>query len=45
MGGKPMKSRYTIKQLSPTAYSFKWEMQGDAGTWSTLMEGKSTKAN
>lgn len=45
MGGKAMKSRYTIKQLSPTAYSFKWEMQGDAGAWSTLMEGKSTKAN
>lgn len=44
MGGKMVKSRFTIKQLSPTSYTFKWEMQGD-GTWSTVMEGKSTKAN
>jgi hypothetical protein len=45
LGGKPMKSRYTIKQLSPTAYTFKWEMQDDKGTWATLMDGKATKAN
>jgi hypothetical protein len=45
MAGKLMKSRYTIKQLSPTAYTFKWEMQDEKGTWATLMEGKSTKAN
>ena len=32
MGGKTMKSRYVIKQLSPTSYTFKW-----------MMEGKSTK--
>jgi hypothetical protein len=44
MGGKLVKSRYTLKQLSPMSYSFKWEMQGAGGTWSTLMEGKSTKA-
>jgi hypothetical protein len=44
MGGKLVKSRYTMKQLSPMSYTFKWEMQGEGGTWSTLMEGKSTKA-
>ena len=44
MGGKTIKSRYTMKTLSPTAYTFKWEMEGAGGTWSTLMEGKSTKA-
>jgi len=44
MGGKPMKSRYTIKQLGPSSYSFKSELQ-DAGAWATLMEGKATKAN
>jgi len=44
MGGKLVKSRYTMKQLSADSYSFKWEMQGEGGTWSTLMEGKSTKA-
>lgn len=45
MGGKMVKSRFTIKQLSPTSYTFKWEMQTEGGTWSTVMEGKSTKAN
>jgi len=43
MGGKMVKSRYTIKQLTPTSYTFKWEMQ-EGAAWSTLMEGKSTKA-
>jgi len=44
MGGKMFKSRYTIQQLSPTAYTFKWEMMGDDGAWAAVMEGKSTKA-
>jgi hypothetical protein len=43
MGGKLVKSRYTMKTLSPTAYTIKWEMQGPDGTWSALMEGKSTR--
>ena len=45
MNGKVLKSRYTIKQASPTSYTFKWEMQGDGGTWTSLMEGKATKGN
>ena len=44
MGGKMFKSRYTIKQLSPASYTFKWEMMGEDGNWAALMEGKSTKA-
>ncbi len=44
MGGKMVKSRYTLKELTPTSYSFKWELQSEGGTWSTLMEGTSTKA-
>lgn len=44
MGGKMVKSRYTIQEASPTSYSFKWESMGDDGTWKTIMEGKSTKA-
>jgi hypothetical protein len=32
-----------MKVLSPTAYSFKWEMQGEGGQWMTVMEGKSNK--
>ena len=45
MGGKPVKSRYTIKEVSPTSYTFKWETQGEDGAWQTVMEGKSTKAS
>lgn len=43
MGGKPIKSRFIIKELSPTAYTFKWEISPDGQTWSTIAEGKSTK--
>ncbi len=45
MGGKLVKSRYTINQTSPTSYTFKWEMQGEDGAWQTMMEGKSTKTS
>jgi Protein of unknown function (DUF1579) len=44
MGGKMIKSRYVMQQLSPTSYTFKWEMQDEAGGWQTVMEGKSTKS-
>ena len=44
MMGQPMKTRFTIKQLSPTSYSFKFEMAGADGAWSTVMDGKATKA-
>ncbi len=43
MGGKLVKSRYTIKENSPTSYGFKWEVQGDDGKWTALMEGTETK--
>ncbi len=42
MGGKMMKSRYSMNELSPTAYTFKWEMMGEGG-WQTIVEGKATK--
>ncbi len=45
MNGKPVKSRFTIKQASPKSYTFKWEMFGEDGSWQTLMEGTSTKAS
>ena len=44
MGGKMVKSRYVMEQLSPTSYTFKWEMQDEAGAWQTIMDGKATKA-
>jgi hypothetical protein len=43
MGGKNVKSRVTIKEVSPTAYTFKMEMQGADGKWMTTMESKQTK--
>jgi len=43
MGGKPVKSRFTVKELSPTAYTTKFEMAGAGGAWNTIMEGKTTK--
>ena len=33
MGGKKYKSRVIIKELSPTSYSFKMDMQGPDGKW------------
>jgi hypothetical protein len=29
---------------SPDAYTFKYEMSEDGNTWTTMMEGKATKA-
>jgi hypothetical protein len=43
MGGKKMKSRVTIKELSPTEYTFRMEMQGPDGKWAPMMESKNTK--
>ena len=43
MGGKVWKTHYIIKQLSPTSYTFKLEMQPEGGQWSTAFDGKATK--
>jgi hypothetical protein len=43
MGGKMVKSRVVIKEVSPTQYTFKMDMQNPDGTWATMMESKSTK--
>lgn len=43
MGGQKVKSRVTIKELSPTVYTFTMELQGPDGKWAPLMESKSTK--
>jgi hypothetical protein len=43
MGGKKVKSRVTIKELSPKSYSFKMELQGEDGKWTTMMESTQTK--
>jgi len=43
MGPKTVKTRFTEKILSPTSYSFKFEMSPDGATWDTVMDGKATK--
>ncbi|MBA3444284.1 MAG: DUF1579 family protein [Gemmatimonadales bacterium] len=42
-GGRKVKSRVTIKELSPTSYSFRMEMQGPDGKWVPAMESKNSK--
>jgi hypothetical protein len=44
MGGQPVKSRYTIKQLTPDSYSWKYEMSFAGGAWTTVVEGTDTRA-
>jgi len=44
MKGKTIKSRWASTEISPTEYSFKWEMEDDKGNWMTMAEGKSTRA-
>jgi Protein of unknown function (DUF1579) len=43
MGGKKFKTRVTIKELSPTAYTFRMEMQGPDGKWMPMVESKNSK--
>lgn len=43
MGPQTMKGRYTEKILSPTSYTFKFEMSADGTKWDTVMDGKATK--
>ena len=43
MGGLTMKGRFTMKIISPTSYTFMFEMSQDGTKWSTVMDGKATK--
>jgi Protein of unknown function (DUF1579) len=43
MGGQKYKSRVTIKELSPTSYTFRMDMQGPDGKWTPFMESTNTK--
>ena len=44
MGDKIVHGRYSMNELSPTSYTFKYETSEDGQKWSLVMEGKSTKA-
>ncbi len=43
MGGQSFKGRYTMKVVSPTSYTFMYEMSKDGTNWMPVMEGKATK--
>ena len=43
MGPQTVKGKFTQKILSPTSYSFKFEMSMDGTTWNLIMDGKATK--
>lgn len=43
MGGETFGSRFVITHLSPDAYTFRWDVQGQGGAWNTVLEGKSTR--
>jgi hypothetical protein len=43
MGGTPMKGRFIMKIISPTAYNFSYEMSQDGTKWTMVMDGKATK--
>jgi len=43
MGPQTIKGRLTLKMLSATAYSFKFETSTNGNTWNTLLQGRDTK--
>jgi hypothetical protein len=45
LGGKKIRSRYTVRETSPISYTFTWEMLGEDGAWKTVAEGKATKTS
>ena len=42
-GGQDVKQKLTMKVLSPTSYSVKFEVSTDGTTWLPFFEGKATK--
>ncbi len=43
MNGKVIKGRYTYKEVSADNATMTYELQGDDGKWSTIMEGKASR--
>ncbi len=42
-GGNKFKERFTLKEVSPTSYTFINEISTDGGPWTKIEEGKATK--
>jgi hypothetical protein len=43
MGPQTVKARFSIKIVSPTLYSYKYEMSQDGKNWTLVVDGKDTK--
>jgi hypothetical protein len=44
MGGKMVKGKFVLTEVSPTSYTYKFDTSTDKGkTWANMMEGKATK--
>src|SRR5256885_10884783 len=43
MGGKKVTGRFTIKEVSPTEYTYKYDTSVDGGAWTNGLEGQATK--
>jgi quercetin dioxygenase-like cupin family protein len=42
-GGKTIKSRGTVKPISPTSYDFTWEIAPNGSDWTVIQTGTATK--
>lgn len=42
-GGDKVKERFTLKEVSPTSYTFISEISMDGGPWTKIEQGKATK--
>jgi hypothetical protein len=42
-GGMTMKGRFSMKMISPTSYTFTFEMSQDGTKWNLVMDGKASK--
>ena len=42
-GGMEIQGKMTMKTVSPTSYTFKYEISMDGKNWSPFMDGKATK--
>jgi len=43
LGGKKVKGRFTLKEVSPTEYTYQYDTSVDGGAWTNALEGKATK--
>ena len=43
IGGRTMKTRYTVVETSPSSYTFQFEASTDGTTWTTVMDGRVTR--